>query len=278
MAYSRAQARARTALGADADRRDFFHHLLAARDPDTGAPLPADELWGESNLFIIAGSDTTSTALAATLFYLAHSPADLAAAAAEVRAAFPGGPASVTSLGPALGGCAYLRACVDEAMRLAPPVPGALPRRALPGGADVDGVRVPAGVDVCVPHHALHRNPAYFPAPAAYRPARWLAPAPGDEKAAAAQLLAREAFAPFSVGPRSCIGKGLAYVELTVALARVLVEFDMRLAPGTHLGEAVADVEGGHRAEVEYRLKDTFTSVKDGPMLQFRTRGVEGGA
>jgi cytochrome P450 len=272
MAYSRAQARARTALGPDADRRDFFHHLLSARDPETGAGLAPDELWGESNLFIIAGSDTTSTALAATLFYLSHSPADLAAAAAEVRAAFPAGPDGVTAQGPALGRCGYLRACVDEAMRLAPPVPGALPRRVLPGGLEVDGLAVPAGADVCVPHHALHRNPAYFPAPAAFRPARWLPPS--DEKAAAALALARDAFAPFSVGPRACVGRGLAYVELTVALARLLVEFDLRLAPGTHVGEAVADVEGGRRGEVEYRLRDTFTSVKDGPMLQFRRREV----
>jgi len=69
------------------------------------------------------------------------------------------------------------------------------------------------------------------------------------------------------------VGKGLAYVELTVALARLLVEFDLRVAPGTHVGEAVVDVEGARGGgEVEYRLKDTFTSVKDGPMLQFRRR------
>ena len=128
---------------------------------------------------------------------------------------------------------------------------------------------------MCVPHHALHRNPAYFPAPAAYRPARWLPPTAGDGAAAAAAAalaLARDAFAPFSVGPRACVGRGLAYVELTVALARLLAEFDLRVAPGTHVGEAAADVEGGRPGEVEYRLKDTFTSVKDGPMLQFRRR------
>jgi cytochrome P450 len=131
-----------------------------------------------------------------------------------------------------------------------------------------------------VPHYALHRNPAYFPAPRAFRPARWLPAAaaaaaakyPADGVDDGALVRAREAFAPFSVGPRGCVGKGLAYVELSVTLARLLVAFDLRVAPGTHVGEAQGDLEGGSGSAAEYQLKDTFTSVKDGPVLQFRRR------
>jgi cytochrome P450 len=50
MAYSRAQLAERTELGDDTDRRDFFYHLLRARDPETGAGFSTPELWGESNL------------------------------------------------------------------------------------------------------------------------------------------------------------------------------------------------------------------------------------
>jgi hypothetical protein len=50
MAYSKAQLTERTALGNDTDRKDFFYHLLEARDPETGLGFQTPELWGESNL------------------------------------------------------------------------------------------------------------------------------------------------------------------------------------------------------------------------------------
>jgi hypothetical protein len=50
MAYSRAQLTGRTKMGDETDRRDFFHHLLNARDPNTGEGFTTMELWGESNL------------------------------------------------------------------------------------------------------------------------------------------------------------------------------------------------------------------------------------
>ncbi len=50
MTYSRAQLTERTKLGDDTDRRDFFYHLLNARDPETGQGFSTPELWGESNL------------------------------------------------------------------------------------------------------------------------------------------------------------------------------------------------------------------------------------
>ncbi|KAF2666612.1 cytochrome P450 [Microthyrium microscopicum] len=263
MSYSRAQSSARTQLGTDScDRKDFFFHLLNAHDPETGKGFSPAELWGESNLFIIAGSDTTSTALAATLFYLVHDTSALKSATAEVRAAF----ANVNEVvaGATLNECEFLRACIDEAMRLSPPVPGALPRKVLEGGLLVDNVHVPAGVDVCVAHYAIHHNEAYYPRPFSYEPSRWM----GDSEAAHA------AFCAFSVGPRGCIGKGLAYVELMLSMARVLVQFDMRLAPGTSVGEGREDLEEGRKRGTEYQLKDTFTSIKDGPMVQFKGREI----
>jgi hypothetical protein len=50
MAYSKAQLTERTALGSETDRKDFFYHLLEARDPETGQGFALPELWGESNL------------------------------------------------------------------------------------------------------------------------------------------------------------------------------------------------------------------------------------
>lgn len=64
----------------------------------------------------------------------------------------------------------------------------------------------------------------------------------------------------------------MAYMELRTTLARTLFLYDMRLAPGTTLGEGGPDLERGRQRAGEYQLKDTFTSMRDGPMVEFRLR------
>lgn len=225
---------------------------------------------------IIAGSDTTSTALAATLFYLVRNPVALDRVAAEVCAAF----ADVEAIenGAALTGCAYLRACIDEAMRMSPSVGGLLPRETLAGGATVDGEHIPAGIVVGVPQYAIHHNAVYYPEPHRFKPERWIAGSAakssssavvGEEDVARAQA----AFCPFSIGPRGCIGKGLAYAEMMTALARVLYIYDIRRAVGVpDPGEGSSNLGWGRHREDEYQLVDTFTSMKNGPMVEFRAR------
>lgn len=273
MAYSRQQLTERTALGDETDRRDFFYHLLKARDPETGHGFTTPELWGESNLLIIAGSDTTSTAMAATLFYLVRNPATLQKVTAEIRDRFD----SLEDIhqGPLLNSCTYLRACIDEAMRLSPSVGGLLPREVLAGGMTIDGEQIPEGTVIGTPHYTIHHNPAYYPSPFAYVPERWIAGA--EEKGGTTEQrvhLAQSAFCPFSIGPRGCIGKGLAYVEMSITLARVLFMYDLRRAQGVEDpgegGKAGAEY-GRHRPE-EFQLVDTFTSLKDGCMVEFRRR------
>lgn len=55
-------------------RKDFFHYLFHAQDPQTGRGFPMEELWGEAESLIIAGSDTTAIVLTAMFFYLARKP------------------------------------------------------------------------------------------------------------------------------------------------------------------------------------------------------------
>lgn len=99
---------------------------------------------------MIAGSDTTATALSATMFYLARNPDKLATLKNEIRGAFNN--VSEIVSGKQLTDCNYLKACVDEAMRLAPPVPGLLPREVTaPEGIVVDGVFLPQGVHSPIP-------------------------------------------------------------------------------------------------------------------------------
>jgi cytochrome P450 len=297
MAYSRSRLAERMTLGTDNDRRDFFYYLLKAKDPETGVGFQTQELWGESNVLLIAGmhtpsllehsifepdldpntlpgSDTTSTALASTLYYLLHNSSTLTTLTSEIRAAFSTLESIV--LGPSLTACRYLRACIDESMRLSPPVPAILPREILPGGMHIAGQLFPAGTVVGVSAYTLHHNPAYYPAPFAFRPERWLGSAgsetndgtleinEGGVEKAAETALAQSAFCPFSLGARGCIGKGVAYLELGIALARLLWLYDLRLTPG---------YEGvGSGPEGNYALKDIFVGLKDGPIVEFRGR------
>ncbi|KAI5920170.1 isotrichodermin C-15 hydroxylase [Camillea tinctor] len=278
MAYSKAQLTERTKLGDDTDRRDFFYHLLKARDPETGQGFSTPELWGESNLLIIAGSDTTSTAMAATLFYLVRNPRALQKAVEEVRSRF----SDVEEIhqGAALNGCTYLRACIDEAMRMSPSVGGIPPREVLEGGAAIDGELIPAGTIVGTPHYTIHHNEAYYPQPFTYVPERWLTGQPKALFGAGAgtvtehdTAVAQSAFCPFSIGPRGCIGKGLAYVEMSTTLARVLFLYDLRkTSAGFDPAEGRPDLEWGRQRPDEFQLIDQFTSLKDGPMVEFRRR------
>ncbi|KAH6668121.1 isotrichodermin C-15 hydroxylase [Plectosphaerella plurivora] len=276
MVYSKAQLTERTKLGDDSDRRDFFHHLLKARDPETGQGFSTPELWAESNLLIIAGSDTTSTAMASTIFYLTRNAHTLAKVTEEVRSKFTD--IEEIRQGPALNSCSYLRACIDEAMRLSPSVGGLLPREVLPGGLTVDGNFIPAGTVIGTPHYTIQHNEAYYPSPFEYEPERWLvgatrASAGGRPTTEDDVHRAQSAFCPFSVGPRGCIGKGLAYVEMSVAIARTLYSYDLRKAVGiADPGEGSPSFEYGRHRVGEFQLSDTFTSVKDGAMVEFRRR------
>jgi len=278
MAYSKSQLMERTKLGDETDRRDFFYHLLKARDPETGLGFTTPELWGESNLLIIAGSDTTSTAMAATLFYLVRNERALHEATKEVRRTFDD--VEEISQGAKLTSLTYLRACIDEAMRLSPSVGGLLPREVLPGGLDVDGHFIPEGTVIGVPHYTIHHNPDIYTAPFSFVPERWI-PGSSFGSGAGARLVsdddvktAQSGFCPFSIGPRGCIGKGLAYVEMTTTIARTLWLYDIRKAPGLDPGEGgkPGAAYGRHRT-TEFQLIDTFTSMKNGPMVQFRRRG-----
>jgi cytochrome P450 len=206
--------------------------------------------------------------MAATLFYLVRNSRALAQVTAEVRSKFD----NVEDIhqGPQLTSCTYLRACIDEAMRLSPSVGGLLPREVLTGGITIDGERIPAGIVVGTPHYTIHHNAAYYPDPFSYVPERWIPGNGIDERNVA---LAHSAFCPFSIGPRGCIGKGLAYIEMTITLARLLFLYDVRRAQGiVDPGEGKLGAEFGRHRPGEFQLVDTFTSLKSGPMIELRRR------
>ncbi|KAH8803028.1 cytochrome P450 [Xylogone sp. PMI_703] len=249
----------------DSDRMDLFSAVMASKDPETGQSFSVDEMNMEMALVMTAGSDSSAVALSATFFYLSRNQSAYQAVTKEVRTAFSSLAAIRSS--PALSSCHYLRACIDEALRLCPPVSGAQWREVEYGGAKIDNHFVPAGVDVAVGAYAIHRNPAYYPEPFSYRPERWLEDGP---ELTAAQA----AFCPFSIGPRGCTGKYLAYRIIYIVLASVLFAFEFELAEGEagKLGEGQPGTGIGKDRIEEFQIRDQWTSAVSGPVLAFKKR------
>ncbi|KAF4415246.1 cytochrome P450 [Fusarium acutatum] len=251
-------------------RNDIISHLLTAKDKETNERFTKNEVMAESTTLVVAGTDTSSTAISATFFYLTHNPGFYQRAAAEVRSAFA--TSKDVKIGPALNACIFTRACIEESLRMSPPAGSALWRQVLDGGQIVDGHVIPSGCDIGVCIYAIHHNDAYFPDPFNFKPDRWL---PNDEAAMEKARLARSAYNPFSIGPRSCIGKGFAMAELMLTVVTMLIKFDIRRSPGREgcIGQGCVEAGGGRHRLDEFQLYDHVTAYKKGPALQFRSRG-----
>lgn len=126
----------------------------------------------------------------------------------------------------------YLHACLDESMRLFPPVSFGLNRLTPPDGLMIDGHWIPGNTIVAVPAYTAHRNPRLFPEPERYEPERWLKD--GNKEAQASYI-------PFSAGARGCIGRNISYIEQTVLTATLLRRYDFSLPyPEWELGHEEA--------------------------------------
>ncbi|MDW5614169.1 MULTISPECIES: cytochrome P450 [Mycolicibacterium] len=181
--------------------------LIAATDPETGRPLTDEEISNDLLIFMLAGHDTTATALTHALWVLGHHPDIQDRVAAEAAAI---GDRELTPDDvPALG---YTVQVLHESVRLCPPAAGVA--RLVTRDFAVDGYRVEAGSLVALGLYALHHDPALWPDPMAFDPDRF---SPENVKARD-----RWQFLPFLGGGRPCIGEHFARLETTLALATVV--------------------------------------------------------
>ena len=158
---------------------------------------------------------------------------------------------------------------------MSPSTPGAPWREVQGGGIVVDGGFVPAGYDVGTCIYALHHREDYFPHSYAFVPERWLS---GAFVSSEQLKIAHKAFTPFLLGPRGCPGRSLALLQISLTLARVIYEFDFRLAEGplAHVGEGSPDAANGRHRVNEFQLRAHVTASSKGPQLQFRERKIRG--
>ncbi|KAI0459980.1 cytochrome P450, partial [Xylaria acuta] len=199
------------------ERPDFLEGLLRKKEE---LKLDQGSLTMNAVLLIIAGSETTATLLSGATWLLTSHPEILKKLEQEVRSAFKSDDEiTLTSV----GNLTYMLACLNESLRRYPPVAGSLPRVAPKGGAMVDGGFVPEGTIVSLYQWAVNHDKNYWNDPYSFAPERWL----GDPKYKSDKL---DAMQSFSVGPRNCIGRNLAYAEMRLILAKIVYNFDMTLA------------------------------------------------
>jgi len=191
--------------------------------------------------------------MSATFFYLANSPQAYQRVQDEVRSLFDS--AEEIRIGPKLSKLVFLGACIKEALRMSPPTGASLYREVLHDGATVNGKWFPPGVDLGVPIYAIQHNPEYYPSPFEFRPERWLENEGTSKKSIEA---ARAAWCPFSVGTRSCVGKHMAIVELTLAVAYAVYTLDFEFDPEK---QQATDKRWG--IEDEFKLRDHITASKE---------------
>ncbi|KAK4555501.1 hypothetical protein LTR86_007253 [Recurvomyces mirabilis] len=201
------------------DARPDIWGLVLEKEGDHGG-MSRKEMYANSNIFMIAGTETTATLLSGLTYYLLTNPDKMVKLTHEIRSTF----ASEDEITmEKLQSLKYLSACLEEGLRMFPPVPNGLPRMVPPGGATVDGREVPEGITCYVTNLATYRNPNNFRDAFSFIPERWL---PEYKEFASDK---KHALQPFSIGPRVCLGRNLAYHEMRIILTRVLWHFDLQL-------------------------------------------------
>ncbi|KAG2002106.1 hypothetical protein GB937_009772 [Aspergillus fischeri] len=212
------EAKMRRRMAVTGNRVDLMEGLLKKKDEFN---LSIDELITNAQVLILAGSETTASLLSGVIYLLLQNSVAYQQLVDEVRSTFSSEKeinfVSASQL-------SYMLACLNEALRMYPPVANGLPRVVPKGGAQILGQYIPEQTYVAIPQWALYHRKEYFAEPMDFHPERFL----GDSRFANDR---RDALQPFSVGPRNCLGRNLAYAEMRLILALIIFNFDMKIDP-----------------------------------------------
>jgi cytochrome P450 len=200
-------ARRRLQAGGD----DLLAMLLEVRDED-GQSLTDADIRNELITFVLAGHETTSSALTWAWYAIGRNPRIEARLHEELDRVLGERLPAMDDV-PKLR---YTAAIFDEALRLFPPA-AAFGRRPITD-VHIGGYRIPRGASVFVSPFVTHRNPRYFPDPDAFAPERWESEAPP-----------KFAYFPFGGGAKMCIGEPFARAEGVLVLATIARSWRLRL-------------------------------------------------
>ena len=181
-------------------------------------------LVADSVMMMNAGSDTTAAALTSTVWFLLNNPKALTRLREELTPMWEshGVHLSVEESMykyEQVKDLPFLRACIDESLRLRPPIAYQLPRL-VSKPVTIAGHELLPGTVVAVAPYSVHRHPSLYRAPDEYRPERWV---DFDEGFPEQREDLKKYNIVFSQGSRACIGRHLAIIELQVLIPSLLM-------------------------------------------------------
>ncbi|KAJ3541648.1 hypothetical protein NM208_g4516 [Fusarium decemcellulare] len=230
----------------------FFRSVLyGEKDGYLGRPLTDSEVAEECMSGMFGGTGTTANTFVFLLWATLRHPEAVKKLKEELASAVPNAGGV-----PDYQTCArlpYLQAVINETLRIYPTIVAMLPRIAV-RDSTVAGVPIPKGTIVGTQNYTIHRWETAFPDPERFMPDRWFDDTTTTER--------KEAFVPFSVGARKCIGINLAQMELSKLVAAFFLRFD-------------ATIEPSMRAE-DMRMFDNFSAGPVGRKLLIRLKESHG--
>ncbi|KAF2794311.1 benzoate 4-monooxygenase cytochrome P450 [Melanomma pulvis-pyrius CBS 109.77] len=230
------------------------------------------QMIGEGAFSTFSSADAYGMMLSGFTHYLSHYPHVYNKLAIEMRGKFK--PGQKITWGPQLESSVYLRAVIDEVMRLLPPACGVHWRECERPGITIGANKfpMPVGSDVGMSLFSLFRDGRIFCNPVQFWPERWI---PGTLPEAE-QSFARKMFTPFLIGSRNCAGGHVAIMIASVAFAHVIVNYDFQMAPERHRTSAHvwsnAPNEVGAEFELRFQSHYSIAGWESGPFIQFRER------
>jgi cytochrome P450 len=189
------------------DAADILGRMMSARDRQ-GSPMSDAQLASETLTLVIAGHETTASALNWVWYLLARHPDVQSRVSAEVRN-------SKGNLGLSMGALrqlSYTRSVLDEALRSYPPL-WLMTRRSVKPDV-LGGYHVPSGTEIYISPYLLQRHPRLWQDPQRFDPERF--------EAGKSAIQERLSMCPFGAGPRNCIGEYFARVEMQIHLASII--------------------------------------------------------
>ena len=205
------------------ERPSLMAPLLTYYEKQDAAERDFSALRNDCRFIIIAGSDTVAATLAFAFFHLAKHPEHVTRLRDEL---LPLRAADGTFLHQQIFDASHLNAVINETLRLHPPA-STIPRITPPQGISIADTFIPGNMTVFSSQYALGRSEAIYLKADDFIPERWYS-RPDLIKDSAA-------YAPFSVGHHSCLGRPLALMEMRLTLAEVLSRYDIAFAPGFDL-------------------------------------------
>ncbi|CRG88390.1 hypothetical protein PISL3812_05420 [Talaromyces islandicus] len=227
------------------ENADISHHLISASM--ARGTIGQDRPWlnGDSIAIIIAGSDTVAPTMVFLFYELALNPEQADKIYNEVCTYDIANHNKLKNLN-------HLNGCINETLRLHPPVPSGGYRETPPEGVYINEKYIPGNTTLIAPRYTIGRLETCFEKAEEFIPERWYS--------RLEMVKSKKAFSPFSQGRYSCVGKNLAMAELRYVTAILVKKYTVRFAPGQSI------------EKVEAEMRDQFTAAPGDLKLLFTPR------